>query len=1070
MQWKQTLPLSLSVLLLGITDTTLAVPIAPIQFSSSTITSVQQRGECSGFVKDIHGEPIIGASVIVKGTTNGIISGMNGEFSLSNVKKGDIIEISFIGFSTQDIVWKGQPLHITLKEDTEVLDEVVVVGYGSMKKENLTGSVAQLSGETLENRPVSNITQALQGTVANLNISSSNGGAPGETMSINVRGYTGFGLNDDGTMATKSQSPLIVIDGIQGGDLNSINMEDVESISVLKDAASTTIYGSSAPYGVIIITTKKGKKNSKATITYNNNFGMSQPINLPQMMNSLDFANLYNEAADNAGVARPFTEENLQRIRDYQAGIMKDETIANPSGADEWLTWTGNANNDWFDIWFKDLSFSQQHNVGISGGTDKSNYYVGLGYNQKDGMYAYGDDKYRRYNARVNLSTDLTKWLTFSVRSAYSRATTDSPNTYSGKTGGNYMHQIARKWPTAPLLNPDGYYSYPSDIRLQEEGGRTKDNRDIVNLTGELVITPLPGWNITANYTYEGTYRENSSHLKTLYVTNPSGSRSPYSGTTPNSFSRDSYKNQHHVVNMFSSYEKQLGKHYFKVMLGYTQELYDNLQQKSSNSFLYSDDLPSLSLTYGKTPSTSDIATQLAIRGGFGRINYNYKEKYLLELNGRYDGTSRFLKEVRYKFYPGVSAAWVISKENFWNPILPYMNQLKLRVSYGSLGDQGFTSNYYPFYPKMGIKAPTGSNWLFPDGRAAYVSYPGLINPDLTWVTTNTLDFGIDMSFLSNRLNIEFDWYKRSAKDFVGPSEVLPSIIGATSPQKNNSAMETKGFELTVGWKDHIRDFNYGVSFVLSDYQSRITEYPNPTGLNTTWYEGRKVGDIWGYETAGIFQSEEEIASAPKQTDIYAIWSPGDIRYKDLNGDGEITWGDNTLANPGDKKVIGNTTPRFSYGVTLNADWKGFDFSIFFQGVGKRDAWVGSNIFWGIVGSQWQSSVLTTHSDRWTKDNPNGYFPKYYLSDEIMPKNTQTQTRYLQDASYMRIKNLQLGYTFPKNWIHKLSLEKLRVYMSVDNLATFTDMIETIDPEFSASDGKLYPLQRTWSFGVNVTL
>lgn len=1024
----------------------------------------------TGNVKDEKGEILLGVSILIKGTSLGTVTDVDGNYSIEVPGDQHVLVFIYLGYKTKEVSVSGKTkLDVVLMEDTQNLEEVVIVGYGTMKKENLTGAVTQLKGDVLESRPVTNISQALQGTVANLNISSSDGGAPGGKQSINIRGYTGFGLDDNGNMVSKSQSPLVIIDGIQGGDLNSVNMEDVESISVLKDAASTAIYGSSAPYGVIIINTKKGKRSSKATITYNNNFGFAQPINMPQMLNSLDFANMYNEAADNAGIARPFTNENIQRIKDYQTGVMKDETIANPAaGTDEWLTWTGNGNNDWFDVFFKDVSFSQQHNVGVSGGTEKSNYYVGLGYNQKNGLYNYGDDVYKRYNMRTNLSVNLTKWLTFNTRVSYSRAATNSPNTYSGKTGGNYMHQISRKWPTAPLYNPDGYHSYPSDIPLQEEGGRSKATTDQAILTGEFVITPLKGWDITGNYTFDGAYIDKSDHVKTLYVTNPSGATSLYSGTSPNSFSRTNNKNQHHVMNLFSSFEKQVKDHYFKVMVGYTQELYDNLEQYSGNSYLYSDDIPSLSLTYGTSPSISDKASQLAIRGGFGRFNYNYKEKYLLELNGRYDGTSRFLQDVRYKFYPGASAAWVLSKESFWMPIESYVNTFKLRVSYGSLGDQGFTDSYYPFYPSMSTSAPTKSNWLFSDGRHAYVSYPGLINPNLTWVTTTTIDFGADMAFLGNRLNFTFDWYKRSAKDFVGPAEVLPSIIGASSPQTNNSSMETKGFDLSLGWKDHIGEFNYSVNFVLSDYMSKITEYPNPTGLNTTWYKGRNVGEIWGYETIGFFRSEEEIKSAPSQAKIYATWTPGDIRYKDLNGDDKIDWGDNTLENPGDKKVIGNTTPRFSYGITLSGDYKGFDFSVFMQGVGKRDAMLSSNIFWGITGDQWQSSVLTTHTDRWSEDNPNGYYPKYYLSSQNN-KNTQTQTRYLQNAAYMRIKNLQLGYSFPKALINKINFERLRVYASVDNLATFTSLIDNIDPEFSATDGKLYPLQRTWSLGMNIT-
>ena len=1017
------------------------------------------KGETAqGIVVGEDGLPIIGASIRVKGTTTGVITGIDGDFRLADVKRGDVIEVTYVGYLTQSIAWKGQALDIVLKEDAEMLDEVVVIGYGTQKKVNLTGAVSTVNQKALENRPVTKITQALQGTVANLNISSSNGGAPGATQSINIRGYSGLGT---------TSSPLIVIDGIQGGSLDYLDPDDVESISVLKDAASASIYGSSAPFGAILITTKRGAKNQKARITYSNSFRFAQPINLPKMANSLDFANIFNEGADNAGVTRPFTEENLQRIRDYQAGLMTDETIPDPT-RDAWLTWYGNANNDWFDIYFKDVSFGQQHNIGVSGGTDKTNYYVGAGYNQTGGLYDFGDDVYKRYNVRANLSTEITKWLNFSLRTTFSRASSDTPNTYASKTGGNYMHQIARKWPTAPLRNPNGEYSYPSDIRLMTEGGRSKGETDKAVLTGEFVIKPLPGWDITANYTFDGTYYNSSDHIRTLYVTNPSGSTMLYSGTSPNSFSRTSRKVQRHVINAFTSYEKSVKKHYFKVMVGFMQELYDYLQQSASNSNLYSDDLPSLTLTYGTSRSIGDNAYQLATRAGFGRINYNYDEKYLLEFNARYDGTSRFLKDERFKFFPGVSAGWVISRENFWEPIADIVNHTKLRVSYAVLGDQS-AMGYYPFYPSMGTTAPTGSNWIFADGREAYVTNPGLVNTDLTWISTATMNFGIDLAFLNNRLNASFDWYKRTGKNYVGPSRRLPAILGTTLPNTNDSEIQTTGWEVTLGWRDQIRDFNYSVNFVLSDYTGKVTKYTNPTGLHTTWYEGKKMGEIWGYETYGLFKDEAEIASAPSQSKISANWYPGDVRYVDLDGNGEIDWGDNTLENPGDQRIIGNTTPRYQFGLNLQADYKGWDFGLFFQGVGKRDAWISSNIFWGMTGGQWQSCVLTTHLDRWTEDNPNGYFPRYYLSSEG-DKNMQYQTGYLQNAAYIRLKNLQVGYSIPKKLLSKINIERLRVFVSVDNLATISSMPESIDPEFSASDGKVYPLQRTWSVGLNLTL
>ena len=520
--------------------------------------AVLQTVVIKGKVVNSLGEPIVGATVLEKGTHNGTVTDIDGIFELK-VNANKTIEISYIGYVTTAISVKGKTfLNVTLKDDVELLDEVVVVGYGTQKKENLTGAVSMIKGSNLENRPVTKITQALQGTVANLNISSSNGGQPGATQSINIRGYSGLGTTN---------APLIVIDGIQGGTLNYLEPSDIESITVLKDAASAAIYGSSAPFGAILVTTKQGRKDSKTKITYSNNFGLAQPINLPQMANSLDFAMIYNEAADNAGTTRPFTDENIQRIKDYQTGLMKDETIANPA-KDEWYTWTGHSNNDWFDIFFKDIAFSQQHNLGISGGTNKTNYYVGVGYNQTGGLYEFGDDVYRRYSIRSNLSTNITKWMSFSARTVFSRATSDTPNTYSGKTGGNYMHQISRKWPTAALKNPNGEYSYPSDIRLMSEGGRTKGTTDKATLTGEFNINPLPGWNITANYTYDGNYYNNSSHLKTLYVTMPSGNTVLYAGTSPNSFSRTNQKTQRHLINAFTSYERTFGKHYLKTMVG----------------------------------------------------------------------------------------------------------------------------------------------------------------------------------------------------------------------------------------------------------------------------------------------------------------------------------------------------------------------------------------------------------------------------------------------------------------------------------------------------------------------
>ena len=1026
----------------------------------------------SGRVTDETDEALVGVNVRVKGTTTGTSTDIHGEYALNVPDSDATLVFSYIGFVTQEVVvGNRQTIHVVLVEDMAVLDEVVVVGYGTQKKVNLTGAVEQISGERLENRSVPTLTQALQGTVANLNISTSNG-APGTAQSINIRGYTG--LNAMG-------SPLVVIDGVQGGSISNINMNDVESISVLKDAASAAIYGSSAPYGVLIVTTKRGRAG-KPLISYNNNFGLSQPVNLPSYVNSLEFAEAFNEVGENSKfTAKLFNDDVIQRIKDYQAGKITDQTIKSPA-SDDWYSWNAaHANNDWYDIYFKKSSFSQQHNVSVSGANESSAYYAGLGYTQEDGLYNWANDVFRRYNARVNLSSNLNKWLTFGFRGAFSRSNTDVPAIYSTISGGtsysyDYFHQLGRTYPTVPLKNPDGHYSEGSGVLNFTEGGRRKETTDNAALTGELIIRPLQGWDITANLSYNGDYIENSNHRKTFYIVRPSGATIARSGTTPNYLERNMYKNQKYTVNAFTSYEKSLGdNHYFKALVGFTQELYDRLRVVASNDNLYSDEIPSLAMTFGTNRNGSDEISQLAIRGAFGRINYNYKGKYLLELNGRYDGTSRFMKDVRFKFYPGISGAWLPSKESFWRPLEEYVNMLKLRVSYASLGDQAFTNDYYPFYPSLGSNAPTNTRWLFGSTRESAVWQPGLVNYDLTWITVNTIGWGADLSSLNNRLNISFDWYKRNAKDFAGPGASLPALLGTGAPNVNNAEIETKGFEITLGWKDRVGKLSYGANFVLSDYIGKVVKYEgNKERLINNYYAGRTQGEIWGFETVGLFKNQAEIDAAD-QSYLNANWYVGDVHYKTFSPDGKLGIGKNTVDDSGDRRVIGNSTPRYSYGLNLFADREGIDLSIFLQGIGKRDVMFAdnSNYFWGFVNSEWQTSYFTAHTDRWTENNPNGYYPRAYFNTN---KNRQAQTRYLQNAAYLRIKNLQLGYTLPKEILDIVKFQKARVFVNVENIATFTKLMKIIDPEIistsnmgTTSDAKVYPLRRTWACGVNVT-
>jgi len=493
--------------------------------------TLQAQQKIIGQVKDSN-SPIRGATIELLGSNIKAQTDENGRFSIL-ASYNDKLKISSIGYVTQEVKVTGETLDITLILDNQAIEEIIVAGYTSQKKATTTGAISTISAKEINGRPITRLSEALQGLAGNLNITTtSGGGAPNATQNINIRGYTGFGT---------SGGPLIVIDGIQGGNINNINPSDIESITVVKDAATAAIYGSSAPNGVLLITTKQGSKGGKPTITYSNNLQLSNPINLPQMANSLDFALLFNKASLNGGSGAIFSDATIQRIKDYQAGTFKDETIQESSGGvltDNWSSWSGsNANNDWFKIYFKNLVFNQQHNLGVSGGSDNSTYYIGLGLNDKNGAYNFGKDEYKRYNVRTNLSSDITNWLNFSLRANATRELYNTPNTYSGKTGGNYLHVIGRKWPTVPLYNPDGRFNSENDIILHQEGGRNNELTDDINFTGEINLKLAQGWTATANYTFNAKYQNNSTHLKTVYSYRPSGAQQILAGN-PNAFNR----------------------------------------------------------------------------------------------------------------------------------------------------------------------------------------------------------------------------------------------------------------------------------------------------------------------------------------------------------------------------------------------------------------------------------------------------------------------------------------------------------------------------------------------------
>lgn len=1039
----------------------------PVADTSADAHGVQQTGKCSGVVKDASGETIIGASVRVKDTNNGVITDLDGKFELNNVPLGAVLEVTYVGYQPFSVEWKGEPLTITLKEDSELLDEVVVVGYGVQKKVNVTGSVSMVESDVFESRPVQNVSQALQGQIPGLNLSVGNyGGALDASMSINIRGTGTIGEGS-------SASPLVLIDGIEG-DLDALNPNDIESVSVLKDASSASIYGARAAFGVILITTKSGA-SGKPRVNYSGNVRISQGINMPKMANSYDFATMFNLANTNDGGSVIFDDTYMQNILDYMNGNLEQSTIASGSS---WAKWNEGAydNIDWIQEFYGGNAVSQEHNLSVSGGSDKIQYLFSGSFLDQDGLIQHGSEDFYRYTLNGKITAQLADWVRFTYSTKWTREDYERP-TYLTSL---FYHNVSRKWPIQPAYDPNGYAMNESEIQQMEEGGQRRSNTDTYTNQLAVVFEPIKDWHINL----EGSLRTYTNYVHSevlpVYYHDVDGNEvemawdmggSSYPAGTSR-VTEYSYHENYYTVNLYTDYSKTFDSgHYFKVLAGFNAEKYATRDITAQRDDLITPNVPTLD-TGLSDDYVSGGYDHMAVAGFFGRINYAYKDRYMLEVNGRYDGSSRFVGDKRWGFFPSFSAGWNIAREEFFQDLAEKttITTLKLRGSWGELGNTN-TDNWYPFYQSM----PLGYNgsWFVNGSSPNYATTPGITSSSLTWETVRSWDVGFDFALLDNRLTGTFDYFVRRTLDMVGPAPELSSILGADVPDANNCDLKSYGFELELGWRDKVGDFSYGVSFNLSDAQQVVTEYPNDTkSLSSSYYPGMKLGEIWGYTTVGIAQSQEEMDAHLAQVDQSSLgsnWSAGDIMYADLDGDGRISTGSYTADDAGDISVIGNSTPRFRYGLTLDGAWKGFDLRLFFQGVAKRDLALGGMYFWGTnSGGMWQSNVFEEHLDYWTEDNTDAYYARPSFSG----RNQYTQTRYLQNGAYCRLKNLTFGYTFPKVWTNKIGIDNLRVYFSGDNLLTFTKLVKTYDPEGTGSaygsSGQLYPLQRTFSLGVNI--
>ncbi|MDE5745746.1 MAG: SusC/RagA family TonB-linked outer membrane protein, partial [Paramuribaculum sp.] len=888
-------------------------------------------------------------------------------------------------------------------------------------------------------------------------------------------------------------------------------------ISILKDAAASSIYGSRAAGGVILVTTKKGKEG-KITVNYSDSFRWSSATRMPEMMDSYTWANYMNDAyAANSRVW--LTPEKLQQIKDAQSPDYSGPKMF--ADGNKWGVWMdGNidllpiGNTDWLKEHFGKTSFSQEHNISLTGGTDKYNFYFSGNLLGQEGVLVHGDDNQQRYTVNAKFNAKITNWLTFGYSARWYRQQYDAPSFVSENASNELYHNIMRYWPVVPAYDPNGNPVVESFIYGMEKGGRYKKRWEKFDQQFTFRMNPLKGLNINAEFNYRSINNNTDQDVQqamgfyvdgTPYPQNPNGYPFGAGGTGSRVYA-ENYRANYFNPNVYGDYAITVNeKNNFKIMAGFQSEWY-NYRNFSAQRNGIINGMPYLTTTNGTEIKVGGGEATWSTAGWFGRINYDYDGKYLVEGNIRYDGSSRFRSGSRWTTSPSFSLGWNVARESFMENANRWLNTLKVRYSWGKLGNQN-TDSWYPTYTAMGF-SPNSSAWLVNNAHQTVSSMPGLVAASLTWEKNRTWDIGLDWGMFNNRFTGTIDYYNRKTIDMVGPGEVLPNVLGASVPNVNNLSMTSRGWELTISWRDRIGEFNYGITANLYDHTVTVDEYPNENKSLSKYYSGRKLGEIWGYTTIGIAKTDAEmdahlaaldanrkayLAAHPEegkwdesmagkgQNQLGTGWRAGDIMYADLDGNGIISNGEYTLKNHGDASIIGNSTPRYSFGLNLDAQWKGFDLKVFFQGILKRDYSAGGNVFWGACNQNfWQAVGLKAHTDYFRAEdtdsplgpNVNAYYPRPKFSGA---NNTATQTRYLQNAAYGRLKNLTIGYTVPQNITRKAYIENLRIFLSGENLFTITDFTKTGDPELieaysqAYGYGKVYPISKVFSVGLNVT-
>ena len=1072
-----------------------------IKVQGNIIAIVQEENlhTYTGVVRDMIA-PIAGAVLMVDGENTVEVSGLDGEFTIK-ANEGKTLKVSILGYKDREVILgpKSTGIDIVMEEDTQLLDEVVVVGYGTTKKVNLTGAVSVIKSENLQDRSALSASKMLQGSVPGLNITSRSG-RPGQSATINIRGLNSI----------NGGSPLVLIDGAEG-DLERINPADIESISVIKDASSAAIYGAKGSFGVILITTKSGAdKDGKAVVRYSGRFGFTTPTTSTDYETrgyySVYLNNKFYSAY--AGVPyAPYSDEDMMELWARRNDIVENPmrpwvVVSNKNGLDVYNYY---ANTDWYHHIFNDLKPTTSHSISFSGGTDKVRYMISGSYNMETGTFRIDPDRFSKYNIRSKVSFDVTDWLNISNNTSFY----NSSYNYPGRSGVNNSIRISQLHALAsyPVTNPDGTAigntQYRSEtimdglmVMLTNGGHKNIDKVNYLSTMTELTIKPFKGFQVKANFTYNNTVSNSMNRqINGDYSKTPGVVETLNTGYFLDKLSESISMTNFIKTEAYATYNLNLESgHNFNITAGYSFErrhikdiaaIGENLMSETLNDL----DLVGTNADGEKVTNVTGGQSRYASMSGFGRFNYNYKERYLLELNARYDGSSRFAKGTRWVMVPSAALGWRISEESFFESAKRYVENLKLRGSFGRLGNHQVDDYAYIREINMGQL-----NYIFGGSKPNYATIDPPVASNLTWEVIDQYNVGVDLSMFENRLSFTADAYIRDTKGMLTKGKALPGVYGTSSPKMNAADMRTKGYELALSWKDQFmlagKPFAYNASFVFSDYVTKITKYDNPNRLISDYYVGQTYGEIWGYVTDGFFRSDEEARNYKVDQssisdiiyssagDEYGLRA-GDLKYVDLNGDGKISTGTNTVDNPGDRKLLGNSQPRFQYGINLGFNYLGIDFSMFLQGVGHIDWYPNPEAlpFWGPYSRPYASFIPADFVDKvWSEENPDSYFPRPrgYIAMKTNRTLGAVNDRYLQNIGYCRLKNLTVGYTLPEKWMKKASISQLRVYFSGENLAYASPLKKNtryVDPEQAMTAGNLavYPWQKTFMFGIDLT-